>query len=161
MQDLQTRGKDVLLPVGCSDFDEWLLDALSVDRVLKQLKSGAPSLDLINACISTSTSMSARKDYLATPPRSSTYSGAEGGVVDYRALGPAGSPGGTPGLAAGLLEAQEDAHLPQLKLRSLQVGASGRGLSFDAIRVCHAQRVCRRGLASQRQAVGIWGLPAT
>ena len=126
-QDLQARGKDVLLPVGCSDFDEWLLDALSVDRLLKQLRSGAGTLDLINACVSTSTSAAAasRRDSLASPPRGgSALGGLEDGggssaVVDFRALVSGDS------LAAGgggpTLE-EPDQHLPQLKLRSLQVG---------------------------------------
>ena len=70
LQDLQARGMEVLLPVGCSDYDEWLLDALSVERLLKQLRSGATKLDLINACVSSSTSGSRP----APPPPASSRS---------------------------------------------------------------------------------------
>ena len=122
-QDLQVRGRDVLLPVGCSDFDEWLLDALSVERLLKQLKSGAPTLDLINACISTSTSAAARKDYLSTPPRGTTTGGEDGGIVDFRTLisGDA-TPSAVAAAADAAAAAEQDSHLPQLRLKSLQVG---------------------------------------
>ncbi|EFN53089.1 hypothetical protein CHLNCDRAFT_137406 [Chlorella variabilis] len=123
LQDLQVRGRDVLLPVGCSDFDEWLLDALSVERLLKQLKSGAPTLDLINACISTSTSAAARKDYLSTPPRGTTTGGEDGGIVDFRTLisGDA-TPSAVAAAADAAAAAEQDSHLPQLRLKSLQVG---------------------------------------
>jgi hypothetical protein len=123
----------VLLPVGCSDFDEWLLDALSVDRLLKQLRSGAGTLDLINACVSTSTSAAAasRRDSLATPPRgASALGGLEDGggssaVVDFRAL----MSGDSLAAGGGGVPAHEepDQHLPQLKLRSLQVGKQVAG----------------------------------
>lgn len=138
LQDTQARGRDVLLPVGCSGYDEWLLDALSVDRVLKQLRSSSTKLDLINACVSTSAiggslAAAARRESLATPPRGSS-SGLEApdGVVDFRRL-VSGSPQGTPSGGGGLgatseaVEDEADSAVPQLRLRSLHVGEpSGR-----------------------------------
>lgn len=135
-QDAQARGREVLLPVGCSDLDEWLLDALSVDRLLKQLRAGAGAkLDLINATVSTSTGPLAagvgtgggRRDSWQTPPRGSAGGGGleDTPVVDFRSL-LVGTPGGTPGDSTqqALAGDEADAHLPQLRLRSLQVGAS-------------------------------------
>ena len=111
----------------CNQLSAWRRRPPSVDRLLKQLRSGAGTLDLINACVSTSTSAAAasRRDSLASPPRGgSALGGLEDGggssaVVDFRALVSGDS------LAAGgggpTLE-EPDQHLPQLKLRSLQVG---------------------------------------
>lgn len=136
-QDVQSRGTEVLLPVGCSDYDEWLLDALSVDRLLKQLRSKAAKLDLINACVTSSTSGSlaaaARRESLAaTPPRGA--SSAMEDAEDYRRLMPgSGTPSagfvGAGSGGAGDLGQEEgndaDSSVPQLRLKSLHVGASG------------------------------------
>ena len=136
LQDVQSRGRAVLLPVGCSDYDQWLLDALSVDRVLKQLRAGTGTLDLINACVSSSTSAAAapsrRETLLGTPPRghsSNMDEASAAAIADFRGLG-LGS-GGTPGGAAAGESADggggvdpAEAALPQLRLKSLQVGAS-------------------------------------
>lgn len=135
MQDTQARGRDVLLPVGCSGYDEWLLDALSVDRVLKQLRSNSAKLDLINACVSTSAiggslAAAARRESLATPPRgSSSALDASGDAADFRRLVSGTPPHGTPsvggagmGATSEALDDDADSGLPQLRLKSLHVG---------------------------------------
>jgi hypothetical protein len=137
---LKARGKDVLLPVGCSDFDEWLLDALSVERLLKQLRSDPPTLDLINACVSAST-LSPGRSSLATPPRGSSSlaaAGEEGGIVDFRTLmSREGTPGGTPAtVPAAAADDDEDSRAPRLRLRSLQVGARGGHIAAPAALAC-------------------------
>lgn len=115
--------------MGCSDYEEWLLDALSVDRVLKQLRSNAARLDLINACVAISTGGSlaaaARRESLATPPRgpSSALEDADA-VVDFKRLVSGdGTPSGGMGAAAGGDAGDgADSGVPQLRLRSLHVG---------------------------------------
>lgn len=120
----------MLLPVGCSDYDEWLLDALSVDRLLKQLRSGGGNrLDLINATVSTSAAplaagvAGARRDSWQSPPRG-TGDGTPAAELRALALGDGGTPGDSTQQA--LAADEQDAHLPQLRLRSLQVGACAR-----------------------------------
>lgn len=148
-QDLQARGVEVLLPVGCSDFDEWLLGALSAERLLKQLRGPTKpaKLDLINACVSASTGPLAtgRRESWQTPPRvgrdSMSHGGDEAPVVDIRSLllaDSAGTPGESQQAAApaGPDEAGADG-APQLRLRSLQVGAWGRRLGWHGMAGWH------------------------
>jgi hypothetical protein len=54
LADLHSRGRTVLLPVGCNenDYDAWLLDALNVDRLLRQIGSGG-NVDLVSAFVPT------------------------------------------------------------------------------------------------------------
>ena len=126
--------------MGCSDFDEWLLDALSAERLLKQLRGPTKpaKLDLINACVSASTGplASGRRDSWQTPPRGAGGRDSAGGgdevpVVDFRSLlhgGGSGTPGDSQQAAAAAGDAGEaDGGAPQLRLRSLQVGAWGAG----------------------------------
>ncbi|KAL4439477.1 hypothetical protein ABPG77_008806 [Micractinium sp. CCAP 211/92] len=167
LQDTQARGRDVLLPVGCSGYDEWLLDALSVDRVLKQLRSSSTKLDLINACVSTSAiggslAAAARRESLATPPRGSS-SGLEApdGVVDFRRL-VSGSPQGTPSGGGGLgatseaVEDEADSAVPQLRLRSLHVGMAEhqlKELAYAIFLSCCGGRASRGLLADLRASL--------
>lgn len=161
VQDTQARGRDVLLPVGCSGYDEWLLDALSVDRVLKQLRSSSAKLDLINACVSTSAiggslAAAARRESLATPPRG-TSSGLEApdSAVAFRQL-VSGTPHGTPsggggvGAASEALEDEADSGVPQLRLRSLHVGEL---LAGAAACPPNGLRGAARGLEAEGQLV--------
>ena len=134
-QDLQAQGVEVLLPVGCSDFDEWLLDALSAERLLKQLRGPTKpaKLDLINACVSASTGPLAmgRRESWQTPPRvgrdSMGHGGEEVPLVDIRSLlhaDSSGTPGETQQAAAPAgPDGEGEDGAPQLRLRSLQVGA--------------------------------------
>ncbi len=122
--------------MGCSDFDEWLLDALSAERLLKQLRGPTKpaKLDLINACVTASTGplASSRRDSWQTPPRIGRESMGlvdEVPVVDIRSL-VHGDSSGTAGESqqAAAPAGPEDAGeggAPQLRLRSLQVGAWG------------------------------------
>jgi len=61
----------VVLPVGCHDFDDWLLDSLSVPKLLHQLQlKSRPRLDLINLCTpggSLTPSLLRHKTLAATP----------------------------------------------------------------------------------------------
>ena len=124
----------MLLPVGCRGLDDWLLDALSVERLLKQA-AGGQGLDLIQATVSTSTQAAAPPVRLSaggTPthhPRGP--SSALEAALPFGAAAPAAS--GTPGPAgssatgaagAGAREEEEvDSGVPQLRLKSLAVGA--------------------------------------
>ncbi|KAL4437302.1 hypothetical protein ABPG75_004441 [Micractinium tetrahymenae] len=169
LQDAQVRGRDVLLPVGCSDYDEWLLDALSVDRVLKQLRSNTAKLDLINACVSASNiggslAAAARRESLATPPRgtSSNLEDPEG-VVEFRRL-VSGTPHGTPsgggggglGAASEVHEDEADSGVPQLRLKSLHVGLAEyqlKELAYAIFLSCCGGRASRGLLADLRASL--------
>jgi hypothetical protein len=167
LQDLQARGVEVLLPVGCSDFDEWLLDALSAERLLKQLRGPTKParLDLINACVSASTGPLAtgRRDSWQTPPRvgreSMSHGGDEVPLVDIRSLLHADS-SATPGESqqaaapAGPDEAADGA--PQLRLRSLQVGLREhqlKELAYAVFLSCCGKTASRGLLASLRASL--------
>lgn len=108
----------MLLPVGCSGYDDWLLDSLNVERLLKQA-AGSGSLDLIQCCTSTSLSPvpapAARPS--VTPTRGA--SAAEPAVQPFAAL-LAG--GGAASVSEAGLGAEPDDGLPVLQLKSLQVG---------------------------------------
>ncbi|PRW45372.1 hypothetical protein C2E21_5977 [Chlorella sorokiniana] len=167
LQDLQARGVEVLLPVGCSDFDEWLLDALSAERLLKQLRGPTKParLDLINACVSASTGPLAtgRRDSWQMPPRvgreSMSHGGDEVPLVDIRSLLHADS-SATPGESqqaaapAGPDEAADGA--PQLRLRSLQVGLREhqlKELAYAVFLSCCGKTASRGLLASLRASL--------
>lgn len=122
LRELQDSGREVLLPVGCADFDDWLLDALAVDRLIRQINSGSPALDLIQACAAASTARKA----LSPPRPGPSASTAE---VDFRQLLVDGSGVAGDGVAAGAATAEgeaeaeaEEHRVPQLKLKSLAVG---------------------------------------
>eukprot|EP00887_Chlorella_sp_A99_P004701 scaffold4.g4701.t1 len=126
LRELQESGRGVLLPVGCNDFDDWLLDALAVDRLIRQINSGVPSLDLINACSVASTAGGGRRPS-ATPPRPAP--GADDAGVDFRELllqdggaaGAGSSRGGrSEGRGGGSVDV-EGRRVPALKLKSLSV----------------------------------------
>ena len=65
----------------------------------------------------------ARKDCLSTQPRGTTTGGEDGGIVDFRTLisGDA-TPSAVAAAADAAVAAKQDCHLPQLRLKSLQVG---------------------------------------
>ena len=155
VQDQQARGREVLLPVGCSDYDEWLLDALSVDRLLKQLRGGATRLDLINACVSTSTTggtlaAAARRESMATPPRGG--SALEDGAGVQRLMSGEATPLAAAAAAAEAEADGEDAALPQLHLASLRVGElRGRGAGGGGGGAWRHMRTLQRPLLSLRQ----------
>ena len=102
LQAQAEKGRAVLLPVGCNGFDDWLLDAITVERLARQIKVGG-NLDLIHACTgSTSLAMhSPSPGGLDLPP-----------VVDFKDLS------NRPRLVV------EDPRVPALRLKSLgQMGA--------------------------------------
>ena len=107
-----------MLPVGCNTFEDWLLDAMSVEKVLKNIALGG-NVDLITACTVTS----APTTFKALSPRPSTPGKSP--------RGPGGSPAnGREGAAMGaahniaLVGEDEEGNtgIPQLELKSLKVG---------------------------------------
>jgi len=94
LADLHSRGRRVLLPVGCNenDYDAWLLDALNVDRLLRQIGSGG-NVDLVAASVPTTQTTNA-------PPTSETKSLEEIAHEATHAL---------------------DSNLPDLSSKSLQI----------------------------------------
>ncbi|PSC73790.1 hypothetical protein C2E20_3044 [Micractinium conductrix] len=159
LTDQQARGREVLLPVGCSDYDEWLLDALSVDRLLKQLRGGATRLDLINACVSTSTTggtlaAAARRESMATPPRGG--SALEDGAGVQRLMSGEATPLAAAAAAAEAEADGEDAALPQLHLASLRVGLAEfqlKELAYAIFLSCAGAKASHGLLASLRASL--------
>ena len=94
LKDSERRGRNVLLPVGCNTLDDWLLDSLNVDRLLKQISLGG-NIDLVGASVPTGFNSS------STPPRPCTDAGY---VVEEKR------------------DALEQVKLPQLSMKSLQLG---------------------------------------
>jgi hypothetical protein len=127
LQAQAEKGRAVLLPVGCNGFDDWLLDAITVERLARQIKVGG-NLDLIHACTgSTSLAMhSPSPGGLDLPP-----------VVDFKDLS------NRPRLVV------EDPRVPALRLKSLgQMGAPFPGRPPDS----GAQSRLRWGAATDPEA---------
>lgn len=97
LEALAEKGRTVLLPVGCNGFDDWLLDAINVERLARQIKVGG-NLDLIHACTG-STSLAVHSPSpggLDLPP-----------VVDFKDM------------SIGPRLVVEDPRVPALRLKSL------------------------------------------
>ncbi|KAK9829741.1 hypothetical protein WJX72_007612 [[Myrmecia] bisecta] len=60
LEDFQSRGGRLHIPIGCHGLEDWLMDAISVPDLLQKLSAGAKDITLLQVCKSKSTTPSQR-----------------------------------------------------------------------------------------------------